>query len=303
MSEIINIDFRPFENEFIIHYGVDNHKINAKTFAESLISLTNSIKSANSIINPGFEIEIIVESTEIGSFKVNTKTIYNSLSSIFSKDNIKNIVLGIIASVIYDLSKPSEKINIIVNTNEFIIEKGNERIILPKEAQNYYDSIKNSESIRKNLQDTFKTLQDDKQIDNISFDFTSTKKNPEFNIDRNSFSDIIATLNAEPEEDKQEKIVPNTNVSIIRAILEKSSRRWQFVWNGIRISAPVTDDNFYADFNSHKIKVAPGDALNVDLKLILKKDKESGLYINFDYEVIKVHNHIEGAKQMQFDLF
>jgi len=109
MSEIINIDFRPFENEFIIHYGVDNHKINAKTFAESLISLTNSIKSANSIINPGFEIEIIVESTEIGSFKVNTKTIYNSLSSIFSKDNIKNIVLGIIASVIYDLSKPSEK--------------------------------------------------------------------------------------------------------------------------------------------------------------------------------------------------
>lgn len=303
MTNGINIDFRKFDNEFVIHYGVDNHKINAKTFAESLIALTNSIKSANSIINPGFEIEIIVESTEIGSFKVNTKTIFNSVSSIFSKDNIKNIVLGIIASIIYDLSKPSEEVKIIVNTDEYIIEKGNERIILPKDAQNYYDSIKNNEEVRKNIQDTFKVLQNDKLIDNISFDFTSVKKAPEFTIDKVAFPQIIATLNSEPEEVKQEKIIENTNVSIIRAILEKSNRKWQFVWNGIRISAPVSDDNFYVDFNSRKISIAPGDALRVNLKIVLKLDIESGLYINSEYEIIKVHEHIEGAKQTQLDLF
>lgn len=298
-----DLDFRQFENEFIIHYGVDDNKINAKTFGESLVSLTNSIKHANSIINAGFEIEIIVESTDIGSFKVNTKTIYNSVSSIFSKDNIKNIALGIIASIIYDLSKPSDKINIIVNTNEYILEKGEERIILPKEAQHYYESIKNNEEIKKNLKDTFITLQNDKQIESIYFDYSASNKSKEYYIDKTAFQEIIANINTEPIEDKQEKVINNVNIIIIRAILEQSNRKWQFIWNGIRISAPVSDSAFYNDFNSRKITIAPNDALNVDLKIILKKDEALDLYINSEYEVIKVHKHIESAKQMQIDLF
>src|SRR5438132_243641 len=46
----------------------------------------------------------------------------------------------------------------------------------------------------------------------------------------------------------EREIIENTEVQIIRAILEKSRRRWEFVWRGIRISAPIADERFYAEF-------------------------------------------------------
>jgi len=294
------LDFTKYKEDFIIHYGVDKHQINSRTLAESLISLTNCIKTADSIINPGFEIEIVVDAIGIGSFKITTSLVRTSLSNVFNKNTISAVVIGLLTSFLYDLMKKDEKFEIIINTNEYILIKGKDRILLPREAEKYYESIKNNEIVKKETALVFKVLDKDRKIESIGFDFKKNSKEPDFKIPRESFSNIINSLNVEQIEEEKNDSTIRTRITIIRAILEKCNRKWQFIWNGIKISAPICDDTFYADFSNHKITIAPGDSLDVDLKIIQKKDSESGFFINSDYEVLRVYQHISGATQLEF---
>lgn len=40
----------------------------------------------------------------------------------------------------------------------------------------------------------------------------------------------------------------------------------------------------------------PGDMFEVELKIIMEKDETTGFYINKEYEVLKVLNHIPISK-------
>jgi hypothetical protein len=93
-----------------------------------------------------------------------------------------------------------------------------------------------------------------------------------------------------------------TIVRIVRAILERSKRRWEFVWNGVRIAAPVLDDQFYDDFFAHKITIAPGDALEVRLRIRQRLNREIGVYFNESYDVLEVLRHVPRSRQSNFGI-
>tara|TARA_R110001592_G_scaffold7032_3_gene39521 strand:+ start:66022 stop:66480 length:459 start_codon:yes stop_codon:yes gene_type:complete len=97
----------------------------------------------------------------------------------------------------------------------------------------------------------------------------------------------------------QAKGSEQANLFIKRAILERSKRKWEFVWRGFKISAPVLDDHFYSDFFAHKITLAPGDQLEVKLKIYQSKDEDTGIYSNDRYEVTEVMKHIPHITQIE----
>lgn len=287
------IDLRIFEDEFIIHYGCETHRVKANTFAQSLIKISDSIKITDEIINPGYELEIYVEALGIGSFRVKIKSFKKAISNIFSAGNIKNIALAIVAAFIWDKIQGEKEINIIINDDAYILETEDERIILPKDAKDYFETIKNIESVKRNIRENFEVIDKDKSIDDFGFTTDIKDEEPKFYIPRKEFA-ILSSENS--NEDKKEKIEV-TKLLIVRAILEKSNRMWQFIWNGNKISAPIKDEKFFDSFVAHKIQIAPGDMFEVELKIIMEKDKSIGLYINKEYEVIKVLNHIPISKQ------
>jgi hypothetical protein len=250
--------------------------------------LANGLKYADALINPGFDLEIEVQAIGVGSFKVTLKNKYNSISNIFSASNIKTIILALFSAFLYELIRPEKEIKVIVNSDAYIIEHGDERIILPKEAQEYYDSLKRNENVKKEISNTFRILDKDGRVDYLKIAPNDRKEN-HIVINRPDFKHLA--LLSEPELETKER-EERTRLIIIRAILEKSNRRWQFIWNGIKISAPILDDEFYDDFSNHKIKIAPGDSLEVDLKVIMKRDEDTNLYLNSEYHVLRVYNHI-----------
>lgn len=157
---------------------------------------------------------------------------------------------------------------------------------------------KKIESVKKNIRENFEYLDKDKSIDDFGFTPNLHDEQPYFIVTRNEFS----KLSIEQEnEDKKEKIEV-TRLLIVRAILEKSNRMWQFLWNGNKISAPIIDKNFYDSFMSHKIQIAPGDMFEVELKIYMEKDENIGLYVNKEYEVIKVLKHIPVSQQDQLGI-
>ena len=105
-----------------------------------------------------------------------------------------------------------------------------------------------------------------------------------------------------PIDMPNERVVPEVvDLQILKAILERSKRKWEFMWRGVKISAPVVDEKFYIDFFAHDITIAPGDILSVTLHIYQQKDIVSGIYRNFKYEVVRVHSHTPRVRQLKIN--
>ena len=135
------IDVKEFGDNFVVYYGGKQERINAYTLASSLVTIADAVKSANSIVNPGYEVEVVIEAFGPGSFKVQVTTLYHDAKNLFSRENLKAIVLSIIAAYIFQntLAPSSQEPKIIINTDEVIIEQGNEKVVIPRSV---YDGLK-----------------------------------------------------------------------------------------------------------------------------------------------------------------
>lgn len=294
------INIREFEEEFVLYFGSKPKRINAYTLASSLVSIADAVKSANSLINPGYNIEVVVETFGEGSFKVKIKTLCTEAKNIFSKETLKTITLSIIAAYIYQHTlSPNEEINVIVNTNEVVIEQGDKKIIVPREIYDCTKEVEKSDKFKKSIGRTFEALEKDKDIESFGLTPRMEDEAPLIIIPREKF----ALLSEPPEiEDNQRSIIEAANLHILRAILERGSRKWEFVWQGIKISAPVLDEVFYNDFFAHKIMIAPGDSIKVKLKIYQSRDEDTGIFTTNRYEVIEVIQHIPRMKQTTFEV-
>ena len=291
------IDLRKFEDVFFLYFGVDEHHISAETLANSLLNFTNGLKRTDNLINVGHELEIIVEALEDGSFKVKLRQVRKSLKNVFSKENVTALSISLLACAIWDFSNPDAKVTITVNTNEYIVETKDERIILPREAEKYINSVKSDESIKKSIEKTFEALDSDKKIQSFEISKKDTKKRKDrIVIDRPNFQNLKAINQSEIDEKTK---VSDETLIIIKAILEKGKRKWEFLMDGNRISAPIIDEIFFDEFIAHKITIGPGDALKVKLLTTRKLDPKINLYVNSKYEVIEVVEHIPQAEQLE----
>ena len=93
------------------------------------------------------------------------------------------------------------------------------------------------------------------------------------------------------DESKRE-LIEITQLEISRAVLERGKRRWEFFWRGVKIAAPILDERFSDRFFAHEITIAPGDSLEVALRIVQEKKPDSGIYVNVRYEVVEVYQHV-----------
>lgn len=283
------IKISDYNDSLILYFGGKRRGvINSYTLASALVHFSDAIKEANSIINPGYEIEVLVTATGVGSFKIEIKTIFSSLENIFSTSDLKAVVLGLISSIIFQYTLAPEAIQVNVYDDQVIIKDNDREIIIPKEIYEAAETVKKSEKFKNNLSRTFSEIKNDPAIDSfgIAKDFEETK--PDIILPREDFNKL-----GEPTEALTgEKITyENVDLRIRTAILQKTKRKWEFIWRGMPIKAAVLDNEFYQQFYAHRIRIAPGDILSVRLKIYQKLEDGAGIYINHKYEIEKVYNH------------
>lgn len=296
------INIQEFEESFVIHFGTEFHRINAYTLASTLVAVADAAKAANVSINPGYEIEVLVEALGPGSFKAQIRAITKSAANLFTGDNAKNIVLGVIASFIFEHTlSPDKDVSIVVNADEVVVEQGDNKIVIPRQVHAAVEEAKKSAAFRGSIGRAFGAVERDSQVGSIGLTAKFDEPKPLLDVPRQRFASIAADQQIVTLDDIRE-VTEITTVQIMRAILEPSRRRWEFVWQGVRISAPVLDERFFADFAAHKITIAPGDALEVRLKLRQKKDGVTGIYVNDPngYEVLEVVDHLPRLRQTGF---
>lgn len=281
-------------DRFVLYFETPRHEISAYALASSLVNLADAVREANSIINPGYRVEIVVEALETGSFKATVKTVFTHAKNLFSHTAVQTVIWGIVSTHIYEtVLKQDSSPKIIVSAEMVVIESGNDKIIVPKTIYEAKKQVEKSERFNNAIGKMFDAAGSDPNVTGFSLSEDSESP-PPLIIPKEKFA-IFRTENILDENSRE--IVELTQVEINRAILERGSRRWEFFWRGVKIAAPILDKRFFDRFFAHEITIAPGDALEVALKIIQEKHPDSGIFINTRYEIIEVYNHIPRLKQ------
>lgn len=290
------VDISQFGDALVLHFSTDDKRINAYTLASTLVALADAAKAANATLNTGCEIEVVVEALAPGSFRALIRTIYTNSRNLLANQIVFSLVLGVLGNYIYERTlSASNDVSVEIKTDEVIIEKGNERLVVPR---NVYDATRRAEKnpqFVKSMNRTFEAVASDEKVKSFGLVAKMDSPAPAILIPHST----LATLASQTTEGPDTRTInEQAELQIVKAILEKTKRRWGFVWRGVTISAPVLHDQFYADFFAHAITIAPGDTLKVTLAIKQVRDSETGIYKNTGYEVVEVHDHIPRIRQV-----
>lgn len=293
------VEISKIDDSVILYFDTRQSRINAYTLASILVSIADAAKAANSTLNPGYEIEIVVEALSEGSFKARISASYNTAKNIFSSQLVAGVIIGVISSYIYERTLAvNDSIKVEIHTDEVIIENGEERLVVPRQV---YDSARQVERDPKFVQAidrTFEAIQRDPEIQGFGIIEDERMERPAFILPREA---ILLAANEVVELDGKREINEIVELQILRAILERGRKKWQFMWRGVKISAPITSKAFYDDFFSHNITIAPGDSLEVKLVIKQERNNDNGVYINKSYEVIEVFKLNPRMKQANLE--
>lgn len=240
------------------------------------------------------EVEYYIEAISEGSVRVHIKAIYKNANEIATNHIVGVILIGILVNWIYDVIKTDNSPQIVINDDSAIFEIGSQKIVVPKNAIKYYEKLKGSQDIDRSIKKTFKAAQSDSDITYVGVNYDNGSKSVILEIPR---AEIEKLAKDDEVEEKTDSV--RAEITIIRAILERSKRKWEFDWNGVKISSSITDDNFYKKFEGHEYQIAPGDRLVVELKIKRRRDKVSGVWEPISYEITSVWDVAQDIKGIQ----
>jgi hypothetical protein len=280
LMAIISLD-RFFEDTIVLHFGGEAGSIDAYTFAEALIGFADTAYAVSSTIDPGQEIEIIIEATGPGSFRAVIRRLKKKYGGTLSP--VAGLIFwGVVTNLIYDATlKKDDPVLITVNTNEVIVKHGHDTVIVPRNVYDASENAKKNPAVAKGIKKTFETIERDPNI--TEFGLTSSIHDPQplVTIPRADFSVVTRRVVIETEDPPSERTkTERARLVILKAWLNHAKRKWTFEWNGVPISAPISDREFLDKLDRREFLLGAGDALDVEITYKQAFDPAIRVYVN-----------------------
>lgn len=286
-------------NDFVFHFGGRTNEINAFTFAQSTLAFSKALKEINYQLTPNFDLMISIEALGPGSFRALFRTGSKDTQHVLT-GCVREILIGLLVCFIFEKLNPSQT-NIIVTDGSYVVERGNDRIVLPKSVIEAKKSLQNPQAVQKHISMAFTALDQDDAITEFGITKDLADKKPFLSFPREEFGKLSEEVIEVPAE-KERFIQQPAQLVVLKAILERSDRKWQFVWDGFKISAPIKDKTFFDRLARREFEFGQGDILDGVLGIYQVFDDVSGVYINQKYEIVLVNRRRPGPKQMDLPL-
>lgn len=269
------------EDRVVVHFGGQSNSIDAQTYALALLGFTATAKAVNAVINPGQEIEIWVEADGHGSYRTWIRKVPKGLGGFFS-EGYKAVFWGIVGTLIYDhFIKNDPDIKVQVNTQEVVIIRGSDRIIVPRIMYDAAQNAKKDIEVQKGLERTFAPLEANPNVTDFGLTQNMTDVKPYIQIPRESFRLYLRQPGLVPPIPEAERTrTESARVVIIKAWLNHKKRKWAFEWNGVPFSAPIVDEGFLDAIAARKYLIGAGDALDVEISFKQTFNAKLGVYQN-----------------------
>lgn len=295
MSEIAISDFEV--EGILLYFDVSSTGLDAQTFGHSLLAFDELYRAINNVVNPSLEIEVEFLRSDQGSIRAIIRVLAKDSGGLF-RSPITLLILPFLLGILVN-NITSDKINIVINEDSYIVEKGRDRIVLPKSVKQSEDRVERDPAVRRTLRKFFSVVESDLKIRSIDFRVPFKPNLPILPIPRDQF--VVFRDLPEIVDDELPKLreQPHFRVSVVvvAAVLVKSKRKWEFLWNGQKISAEIRDESFFEKLANHVYEFGQGDALLVDLVAKQQLNVTIKAYENRAFYIAKVHKHTKGPRQ------
>jgi len=176
------------DDSIVLHFGGVAGSIDAYTLAEALIGFADMASAISATIDPGSEIDIIVEATGPGSFRTRIRRIKKDYGGLLRVAEM--VFWGIVVNYVYDAAKNEPPPQIIVNTDGTITKVGKHTIIVSHSIQAATDNVKKNPAVQRGLSKTFAALDADENVKDFGITKSITDPEPLFSIPRAEFPKI-----------------------------------------------------------------------------------------------------------------
>jgi hypothetical protein len=284
-----------------IRFEGQHHQMDLDTLILSLLNFAELTRAASEEVMPGQKIQIAIDATEKGSFDVllNLFTeIQQGLLSFFNWNNIGKVstVIGCVVGVleIKKHLKGKKPESVQSNNNGItIITHGNSTIKVSSKVYNFY---KSNAKANEHVESLFDKLVERPEIEGLTIE---AEGQDTFHVASEDF--VGMAQKNEMIQEKEEVRVIETNVSVLKVVFQKN-RKWEFIYQGNKISAQITDERFWKEIDSFGFRFGKGDILTVKLEITQVFDHDVNTYLNKGYRVLEVIDFKQAPRQMQLDL-
>lgn len=273
------------------------HSIDANTLVNILVHYQAIVKEANKRLGGGSrEVTLKVNALKQGSFVIDVSVVQSVLSQLFSKDAVSYVadlcgaVGGVYALYHKFKGKPikSEK----EKEEAVSIKMGDVNVTI--DTINIY----NQPPVRQAVSKTMEIANEDTSVD--GFTVKGDKGSTCAQFERKEFKDYIYDDFDTEDSIPDERIVDEDATLVIVGLNFEPGSRWQFMYNGFKISIIVKDDALMQKINEGE-RFGKGDAIKVKLRRIQRYNKDYRTYENKSYKILEFYGHIIPPKPL--DLF
>lgn len=285
---------------FRIKFEKTELSINAETYVQSLISLSTIIREVNYQVGSGPGVTVNVLAQEPGSFDVALEIaeVIQSNQALI-RDGIA-VLSGIVGTVVGVIQlkkhmKGADESKTEINGDQVSIKDNNGTLIF-QTNNTTYNLYKNNQAVNDAVSDQFQAVNKDPEMEAV----TITSGEEVVTLTKEDFSTLSEKRIIEVD-DTEEVIVP-AQLTISKLVLDNRYRKLEFVYQGTKVGAKIIDDAFWQKILAGEVSFANGDVLVGDLKIIREYDTTLGAYLNKDYSVINIRQHLPRVNKTQTSL-
>ena len=305
------VDLTEFDDKgVVLHFDGSGHEVDAITLGKTLVAFSEAAKAIADEAYPDLEIKITIDSESIrpGSLRVFLKIAIVSTTLLLTESPGSAIITSLVLQIMRrnsdsDAEKQTQKEGKNMHINrEFkkIIEKSDgsrttevvrESVIVPVDAYEVLNNIKDESKIDKNISDMTKAISSNNSIETFGISHSLKETEPKVSLEKPDFPKILQ--NTDPNQNKEGRTIEeDAIIKIHRAIFERSKLKWGFIWNDFKISGPVLDQEFFNLLEERKIAIKHGDVFEATLRIHQVYDEKSGAWKNKKYEIVKLGNRV-----------
>lgn len=304
MFAILNLFYMPElqrKDEFKIKFDGQLHQIDANTLINSLVNLSTIVQEVNTELRTNQKIEIKIKALDRGSFDIHCHLVQALnvalptlplISQTVSLANIKTIIETFVALLNLKKHLKGELPKQINEEGDNISIQNNKGNTLVFNKPVFYMYEKNP-TINNALNKSFETLQNEPAVTDLKV--LTAEEVVLFSASKDEFGEMSAK-NKALSANTQSIIKNGVTLNIFKAVFENRRNKWDFLYEGNKISALINDESFFDRLDRGE-SFAKGDTLIVDLQIDQVFDQGVNAFFNSSYQVNRVIEHISIPRQ------
>lgn len=277
------------EKQVVIKFDGQGHQVDVGTLANVLLSYSSVVQHAARYSGVAQPVNMYVKATEPGSLDIVMSVVSQGVSGVidFLANNKEGLTaLIVLAGAAYEFKKKTAgknqvKVEDAGDGSSVSVElEGGETINVERNVYNFYmGTPKVSEAVSR----SFEALSDDPAITGFEI-----KPDGADSFRAEGF-EFEAMASRDDCDAKSMRVSEGASLQVIKPCLMPScSRKWEFVHNGNKINASISDQDFLDHLGEYSFHI--GTVMRVQLDSFREYDETLKAYINRKFVVTKVHS-------------